>query len=160
MEHELLRTAFSYDPATGVFTRKKKWGSKPVGSVVGGLSRYGYVQIAFNGRTHTAQRLAWLYVHGHWPAGVIDHIDRNRTNNRIGNLRDVGYPENANNSGPQRRSQSGVKGVSLRSLRNGRRPKKAWRADIVVNGRKNFLGNFYTIEDAAQARANAERELW
>ena len=160
MEHELLRTAFSYDPATGVFTRKKKWGSKPVGSVVGGLSQDGYVQIAFNGRTHTAQRLAWLYVYKQWPAGVIDHINRNRTDNRIENLRDVGRSENANNSGPQRRSQSGVKGVSLRPLRNGRRLKKAWRADIVANGNRKFLGNFYTIEDAAQARANAEREFW
>ncbi len=160
MEHELLRTAFNYDPTTGVFTRKKKWGSKPIGSVVGGLSRDGYVQIGFNGRTHTAQRLAWLYVYGHWPVGVVDHINRNRTDNRIENLRDVSRPENANNSGPRQHSQSGVKGVSLRSLRNGRRPKKAWRADIMVNDKRKFLGNFYTVEDAAAARANAEREFW
>ena len=159
MEHELLRATFSYDPLTGVFTRKKKWGSKLVGSPVGGLSKDGYAQIAFNGRTHTAQRLAWLYVHGAWPVGVIDHINRNRADNRIENLRDVGRPENAHNSVARQNSQSGIKGVSLRSLRKGRRPKKAWRADIMINGTRKFLGNFYTVEDAACARANAEREI-
>jgi hypothetical protein len=159
MDHELLRAAFNYDPTTGVFTRKKKWGSKSVGSVVGGLSRAGYVQINFNGRTHTAQRLAWLYVHGRWPAGVIDHINRNRADNRVKNLRDVSSSKNAHNSDARQNSQSNVKGVSLRSLRNGRRPKKAWRADIMVNGTRKFLGNFYTVEDAAAARANAEREF-
>ena len=157
MEHELLRAALHYDPTTGLFTRKKKWGSKLAGSPIGGLSKDGYVQIAFNGRTHTAQRLAWLYVYGNWPAGVIDHINRNRADNRIENLRDVSSSKNAHNSDARHHSQSGVKGVSLRSLRNGRRLKKAWRADIMVNGTRKFLGNFYTVEDAARARTNAER---
>ena len=158
MEAKLLRQTYDYDPLTGVFTRKKKWGSKLPGSPVGGLSQYGYVQLAFNGRTHTAQRLAWLYVYGVWPVGDVDHINRNRADNRIVNLRELSRVDNLANSGARKRSQSGVKGVSLRPLRNGRRPKKAWRADIMVNGNRTFLGNFYTIEDAAKARNLAEQK--
>lgn len=160
MDAELLRQTYDYDPLTGGFTRRKKWGSKAAGSVVGNLSPQGYIQMCFQNRNYPAHRLAWLYVHGRWPVGDVDHINRNRADNRIANLRELSRADNLANSGPRERSQSGIKGVSLRPLRNGRRPNKAWRADIMIDGKRYFLGNFYTVEDAAAARLKAEREFW
>jgi hypothetical protein len=159
MEATFLKTVLHYDPLTGVFTRLKPWGSKLVGSPIGGLSPAGYWQISVNKKTYPAQRLAWAYVYGEWPQGSIDHINQIKTDNRIENLRVINYSLNAHNTPLRSTNNTGVKGVSLRSLRNGRRPNKAWVASIMVNGKRKHLGTFFTLEEAANARANAEKEM-
>jgi hypothetical protein len=159
MNIAFLKTLLHYDPLTGKFTRLKPCGSKPIGSPIGGLSSSGYWQISVNKKTYTAQRVAWAYVYGELPLGAIDHINRIKTDNRIENLRVVSYSLNAHNTPVRATNNSGVKGVSLRSLRNGRRPNKAWVASIMVSGKRKHLGNFFTLEAAAKARADAEKEL-
>ena len=159
MNATFLKFWLNYNPVTGNFTRIKPWGSKPAGSPIGGLSPAGYWQISVNKKTYPAQRLAWASVHGEWPQGSIDHINQIKTDNRIENLRVVNYSLNAHNTPLRATNISGVKGVSLRSLRNGRRPNKKWVASIMVNGKRKHLGNFLTVEDAAKARADAEKEL-
>ena len=101
--------------------------------------------------------MAWAYVYGEWPQGAIDHINRVKTDNRIENLRVASYSLNAHNTALRATNCSGVKGVSLRSLRNGKRPSKKWVASIMVNGTRKHLGTFFTLEEAAKARANAEK---
>lgn len=108
-----LRELVLYDASTGVFRRRK---------IDGSLKEGGYGSLESNGRylvcgflglgTFRLHRLAWLYVYGSWPVGVIDHINGDKTDNRIKNLRDVSIKLNAENRrNPSRQSQSGVLGV-------------------------------------------------
>jgi hypothetical protein len=100
---EEIKTFISYNPETGLFTRNIRWGSKPAGSPLGSLSKFGYHQISVMGRTYTAQRLAWYISHGEWPDGDIDHINRNKTDNRIANLRVLSRSENLKNRHPYKK---------------------------------------------------------
>lgn len=95
-----LRATLLYDPDTGVFTRAISRGSYAVGTIAGSLNKSGYWQIGVCGRTYTAQRLAWYYAHGEWPDDDIDHINRDKLDNRLINLRVVSRSENLRNRAP------------------------------------------------------------
>ena len=92
-----LRATLHYDPDTGKFTRKIARGSKAVGDEPGSFNPVGYWQIGVCGRTYTAQRLAWYYTTGEWPEHDIDHINRDKLDNRIANLRAISRSENLKN---------------------------------------------------------------
>lgn len=150
-----LRAAVSYDPETGVFTwrnpasRRVRSGS-PAGSVTG----YGYLSIRINKRAYLAHRLAWLYVHGNWPASEIDHVNGIRTDNRIVNLRDV--PGNVNRQNvrrPKRTCKSGVLGVVW-----SERYQK-WEAKLTVNHKNRYIGRFDDKQEAHAAYLQAKREF-
>lgn len=149
-----LRRLLSYDPETGVFVWRvaRRNGRKP-GDVAGTHDYEGYRIISVNGRRYKAHRAAWLYVHGEWPIGAIDHIDCDKTNNAIANLRQVTPSQNQHNQGKRRTNTSGYKGVH--------RPRfgTKWMAQIWVNGRGRVLGHFDTAEEAAAAYAEAARRL-
>ena len=95
-----LKEHLSYNPETGVFTNNK---NKPgrgggVGSVAGNTTnKKNYVIIKLLGRKYYAHRLAWLFYYGEWPQNEIDHINNNKLDNRIINLRDVTHWENQQN---------------------------------------------------------------
>ena len=95
---DIARRFLAYDPETGVIT----WRISPRygiadGSIAGSVIKRGYITVTFLGFNVTAHRLAWLLHHGVWPARVIDHINRVKTDNRICNLRDVSQAENLKN---------------------------------------------------------------
>ncbi len=138
-----LREVLSYDPETGLFIRLRN------GSAVSLLNQ-GYLVASIDGKQYKAHRLAWLYVHGFFPDGDIDHINRDRADNRLSNLRVTTRALNHQNS-TSTRSASGVRGVS--------RLGNYWRAAIAVNGKDYYLGKFATISEAAAARAQAEARL-
>jgi hypothetical protein len=92
-------------------------------------------------RAYYAHRLAWLHVHGRHPDGHIDHINGDKTDNRIANLRECSAGENIRNQ--PCRAACGFKGV--------RPNKKRWSARIRVNNRKYHLGTFDTPEEAGAA---------
>lgn len=151
-----LRRLFHYDPETGVFTRK--YTGTRSSAVAGGVHRCAggklYQSINIDGRFHKAHRLAWLYVHGVWPVGVIDHIDGDGQNNRLANLRDVSVAVNTQNLRAARRDTlSGLLGVSWNSR------KKAWSAYINVENERKYLGYFDDPEEAHQAYLEAKRRL-
>jgi hypothetical protein len=106
-----LRSIFSYNPETGVFTRLKARGAQRAGTVPGRLNEEGYIKIKINGKEYGAHRLAWLYVYGEWPSLFIDHINRAKADNRIQNLRDVSRSENGRNRGEPLNNVSGKSGV-------------------------------------------------
>lgn len=144
----------SYNSSTGEFTWKACYsGRKKRGKSAGSVKKRGnieYLEICINNQKFAAHRLAWLYVHGNMPIGVIDHIDGNGLNNRITNLRDVTHKENTRNASLSRRNQSGCIGVYQDSS------SQRWRAEICFNNRKIKLGSFDNIFEAACARKSAQ----
>lgn len=141
----------NYDPLTGLFT----WRQKPqrrikIGAPVGCITDSGYLRTSIDRHYYRLHRLAWLYVTGAWPAGDIDHIDGNRTNNAFANLRDVSRTINAQNKREAlgHNKTSGVLGVSKKGTR--------WRARVYVNG-KDHTTYHATVEEAQQAYIEAKR---
>lgn len=151
---ERVRELFHYDPETGVFTRRisRQGQHGRVGEIAGYLKPCGYVNI-WIGANYMAHRLAWLYVYGEWPNGQIDHINRVRNDNRIGNLRVVTHAQNMENRKVQRNNTSGYTGVY--PDRCGRR----WTARISSKGKWLYLGSFRSAEEASAAYRKAAAEL-
>lgn len=116
----------------------------PIGCAAGSKGR---LQATVDGVPRYVHRLVWLYHHGTWPAGQIDHINGDHLDNRIENLRDVSPTENAQN-GKQR-------GVSL----DHRKAARPWRARIMTNGQSVSLGYFDTEDESIAAYRAAKARL-
>ena len=107
-----------------------------------------------DGHSFRAHRLAWLYVHGRWPAEQIDHIDQNTSNNRLNNLREATASQNKANKSPRRNNLLGVRGVSRE--KGGRK----FRAAITKDGHRLYLGAFGTVKAASAAYQKAANKLF
>ena len=147
-----LRRILNYNPETGVFT----WLVKPcrkyhVGMTAGTINKRGYVLIVINYIQYRAHRLAWMYIHGQMPDSQIDHINQNRSDNRLCNLREATSAENNKNRPRLKANKSGVTGVYWNKTAH------KWHAQIRVEGKNTHLGLFDDIGDAASARRAAER---
>lgn len=147
-----LREALDYDRNTGVFTWRIRpsQNTKPR-AVAGGVCSTGAIQIRVDGRKWHAHRLAWLHVHGSLPQGDIDHINLNRSDNRIANLREATRSQNCCNVGLRKDNRTGMKGVSKR--------RGQWSARITKDYRTTFLGSFDSCAAAAAAYAVAAAAL-
>jgi hypothetical protein len=148
-----LRTALAYDANLGTFT----WIIRPskavkIGYIAGTLDDKGYVLIGVNKHVYKAHRLAWLYVTGEWPNGLIDHIDGNKSNNSFTNLRVVNESGNSQNvRRPNKRNKSGFMGVIFFQNK--------WRANITHAGKTHWLGDFSTPEEAHKKYIEAKRKF-
>lgn len=151
---DLLRSLLDYDPNTGLFrwTAKRRWRTDLCGEVAGHFNKR-YVTIQFEGKQWAAHRLAWAYMHGELPTEDLDHINGDKHDNRIANLRPATRAQNCCNVRLRRNSKSGLKGVSWKSD-DGK-----WLAQIQFQGKSRFLGYFRTKEAAAAAYDRAAREL-
>lgn len=164
---ELLRQLLDYDPETGVLTwrhralqffadegSQRKWNTryagKPAFTADDGA---GYRPGTILYHKCRAHRVAWAMHYGRWPTKIIDHINQDRGDNRICNLREVDDLDNRRNCRKSKANTSGVTGVSWWPQR------RKWVAQIMVNRRRKCLGYFDTIEDAAAARKAAERKF-
>lgn len=128
---------------------------RPAGSRAGSVKLDGYrvIQITINAEPFIVRehRLAWLFAHGEWPS-LIDHINGDRADNRLDNLRVVTRSQNSANTKPNAANTSGIKGVR-QDRRSGR-----WYAAIKAHGKYHHLGTFSDKEEAGQAyRAAALR---
>lgn len=145
-----VRRLLDYDPNTGQFRRRITRKRNKIGSIAGSPDAYGYRQVYVAGKMYKAHRLAWLYTHGVWPAGEIDHINRVRDDNRICNLRLATPAQNRQNTGSFCNNTSGVKGVVWH-----KRLKK-WQAQIKIRRQNVYLGMFDCYVRAVRARRAAE----
>ena len=144
-----LKELLHYDPETGFFIWNKRGRGLSFGKRAGNKKRDGYVRIMLNRREYSAHRLAWLYIHGSFPKGQIDHINHVRADNRIKNLRDVTRSENQRNASFRKNNKSGFNGVFWYTC------KSRWVARIYVKGKIKHLGNFIKKSDAIEARKKA-----
>jgi hypothetical protein len=150
-----LRELFHYDPITGLFTRRVAVRNGPAGVVAGWLNSCGYIQITVDQKKHRAHRLALLYVNGEWPDGEVDHINGERADNRLSNLRDVSGAVNRQNRHHARpQSHSGLLGVW--PAKNAKNP---FQSRIRMNGKQKYLGVFPTAQLAHEAYIAARKEI-
>lgn len=92
-----LREILDYNPETGIFTWKVMLAHRRKPGDVAGSLTHGYIEIGIENHSYRAHHLAWLYIHGELPQGMIDHIDGNRVNNAIANLRIATNQQNSQN---------------------------------------------------------------
>ena len=153
---ERLREIVHYNPETGEFRWRhdRRCGNnrihRPAGSPAGTTNKNGYRQIHIDGKNYYGHRLAWLHVHNGWPVGEIDHINGNRADNRIENLREATRSQNSMNSGARSDNRFGMRGVSVITRRG------KYEANIKIDGKRICIGKYDTPEAANaayQARA-------
>lgn len=154
---ERLDYVLDVRPELGVVIWKHPSGNKAkvlVGTIAGSIhKKYKYISVCIDYNDYKLHRLIWFYVYRKWPDGDIDHINGDRTDNRISNLRDASRAQNMWNMRTPKKNKSGRKGVSWDSS------KGKWRATIKVNGRHIQLGRFNKFEDAVSARIAGEQSL-
>ena len=148
-----LRKLLKYNPATGIFRwRVDMHGRVDIGQVAGCIVRpKGLRRIGVDGKHYQANRLAWLYMTGKWPKLGISYINRNPSDTRWTNLREV------TPSQQRRRARStnklGVKGVW--KTQTGR-----YVAEIKGAGKRTYIGLFDTIEEAGAAYAKVAKRTF
>lgn len=142
---EKLRARLRYDPDTGVFTWAFKHCGVRLGAAAGSLNPKGYVQIKFDGKNHWAHRLAWVFVYGVMPTAVLDHINGDKADNRIQNLREATPAQNAANHKMLTTNTSGFRGVTWNAT------DRKWMATAQHMRKRYRLGRFRTLEEAVQA---------
>lgn len=146
LTQQRLKEIFYYDPASGAFQRLK--GKKKVGT----YDRDGYVKIRVDGKCYRLHRIAWLYIYGELPKNEIDHIDGNRANNSINNLRDVDRSTNQQNQRKARKDNiSGLIGVTYC------KDIDKYKSRIKIKGATKHLGLFNSSHEAHDAYLKAKR---
>lgn len=145
---ERLRELFNYDPTTGSLVRR----SSRQGNL-GCISDQGYLRVKIGRQVYSVHRVIWKIATGSEPPSMLDHIDGNRLNNRVSNLRAASHGDNQQNSGRQRNNTSGHKGVSWS------RTHKSWQASIMGDGKSVWLGRYKNLEDAVKVVADTRNRL-
>ena len=152
---EVLNELLKYDKDIGTFTWKVfRSNLAKAGDVADNLMPDGYVSLCINDRQYRAHRIAYKMVYGHDPIGVMDHIDGNRANNKISNLRVATLNQNQWNSAVANHNTSGLKGVTWK------KDTKKWAAQLQYNGKKIWLGVYDDKHDAHQAYMKAAAEYF
>lgn len=133
-----IKESLEYNPDTGVVSWKLGvFKGKPAGSF-----NDGYIRLRFKKKTYRVHRIAWVIFYGNWPTQELDHIDGNRSNNAIHNLREVTSSQNAQNKRTKRDIPMGV---------SWHKNTKKWQARIMKDYKSIFLGYFNSPEEASAA---------
>lgn len=152
---EYLRETFDYSPCTGELVWKVwRGGTAKVGTVAGkAKGSHGYGRVSIYGRHQSIHRIIWLWWYGEWPYEDIDHINGDRKDNRIANLRTCTRRENTQNAVVRSDSTNSKKGVKFHPD-SGR-----WSARIGLYGKSYYLGSFDTEAEAHAAYRGAKTIL-
>jgi hypothetical protein len=135
---DYIKKYFTYDSNTGIISRTDRANSN------GSYDKDGYLILKIKTRQFKSHRIAWFLYYGEFPINLIDHINGDRTDNRIENLRDVEYSINNNNTFRKKNKDTGVLGVYFDRTKGLRKNYATW------HNKKVF--RFYTIEEAINFR--------
>lgn len=163
LSQEYLHECLVYDPESGILTWRvrplehfknehagKTWNTRYSGTRAGWPRGDGYLCVFLSGAKYYVHRLAWKMMNGHWPPAQIDHINQDRVDNRLSNLREVTKQENSRNASLRCDNSSGVTGVYWNASKN------KWHAQIRVDGERIHLGYLTSKEAAIAARKAAD----
>jgi len=151
-----LKELLEYNSNTGLFIRIKNSGSTKKGMIAGCMDINGYYTIRIHNKLYYSHRLAWLYTHGEFPSMDIDHINSNKSDNRIVNLRLANRSENMQNKIKARSDNMlNILGVSFKK----KLVKNPYSAKITIDGKSKHLGYFKTSELAHNAYLEEKRNL-
>jgi len=150
---ELVQYLFNYNAETGILSWKNPPNNRIKKGPIFSKSISGYYNVNIYRKKYQLHRIVWLYVHGYFPENGLDHIDRNKLNNKITNLREVSVQCNARNVGLRVQNISNVTGVSFEVDRI------KWRATIKVNNKNCYLGRYSDYIEAVATRLAAEQCL-
>jgi hypothetical protein len=153
LTQEYVRELFDYNPETGSLLWKKPRKKINVGDIAGTIDSYGYLRVGIDGRKYKNHQIVFLYWYGYLPM-TIDHINREKLDNRITNLRPVNAAQNAMNQGRDKRNKSGFKGVSWDKGTG------TWLVSIKARQKALNLGRFLDPIDAACAYNMAAEEYF
>ena len=149
MNIDELKQAFIYEAETGLIKRAvdagKRWRK---GQVAGSINGQGYMEVKFQGRVYQAHRLAWALHFGEQPPEFLDHINRDKLDNRITNLRPATKSQNNANRTALRNNKHGIKGCYWINKTS------SWRVQCRVNKKLHNVGYFKEL-DAAKAAYTA-----
>lgn len=149
LTQDRLRYLFTYDSDIGLFTRNVNINNVKSGTIAGSPSNKGYMRIMADGVRYLSHRLAWLYVYGEFPADQIDHVNGNKADNRLSNLRQATNGENLQNY----KNRKGTLGTYYH------KQFKRWGAQIGKDYRRIHLGLFDTQAEAHDAYTRAKQEI-
>jgi hypothetical protein len=153
---DLLNHLFEYDKETGNLIWKIKPSSRghhvKAGDIAGTLKSHGYLCVGINYNSYRAHRLIFLMHKGYLPK-TIDHINGDKLDNRIENLRAATVGQNQHNRKTNANNTSGYKGVSWNKAQ------KKWTARITLERKIIHLGYFANVEEAAEVVRKAREEL-
>lgn len=139
--YEQLSLKLVYEPVSGKLYRKLKKSLKEVGCLNKDL---GYKVVRVGKNLYYAHRLAWILYYGEWPVDCIDHIDGDKTNNSLINLREATHTENNRNFKKRQGTSSKYKGVTWCKR------KELWKVQIRFEGKNIHLGYFNDKESGAK----------
>lgn len=155
---DYLKECIEYNPEVGTMVWKERprkhfrtkvgWlraNTQCAGKSAGCMDAKGYSRIRISNNLHHAHRLAWLLIHGVWPVKHIDHVNGNKWDNRIANLREATVSQNMRNSRIRKDNLTGVKNV-----RQDKRKCGSWHTTLRIDGKNKHLGSFSTKEAAEE----------
>lgn len=168
---EKLQALLDYNPQTGILVWKERtrdplvslrehnrWNSRWAGQQAGCITHFGYVAVKFGKAAYKAHRIAWAMHYGAYPSKdeFVDHINRDKADNRLSNLRLASRSENGINRPEPVNNTSGHKGVMAYPWSK----KRPWVARIGVDGTRRHIGYFSTFDEACSAYEKAARNLY
>ncbi len=154
LTYEKVNRLFKYDQSTGFLFWRINFSKKiRAGCKAGYLNSCGHLRLKLYGKQFYIHRIIWLMNYGYLPENFIDHIDKDKTNNKLNNLREVSFQCNLRNKGNQNNNTSGVKGVTWHER------DKRWRVAIGLNNKKYKLGSFKDFDEAVCFRLAVEQCL-
>lgn len=165
LSSEFIQECLDYNQHSGILTWKlrprnhfetdKGWkisSAKFSGTEAGSCNGNGYLQVHISGRICLAHRLAWVLAFGRWPKNNIDHLNGDKSDNRLSNLREATNSENQRNKNLSKNCTSGAKGVSFCKATG------KWMVTLKIDGKTRFLGRFILKSEAASVAISARNQ--